>query len=60
VKFHLQTLLFDNLPLIVVHARAHDNGIKNTRVMELTMDDETRSTRAMEQKTLEIMKSVMD
>jgi hypothetical protein len=29
-----------------------DNGIRNTRVMELTMDDETRSTRVMEQKTL--------
>jgi len=26
-----------------------DNGIRNMRVIELRMDDETRSTRAMEQ-----------
>ncbi len=30
-------------------AMTMDNGIRNTRVMELTMDDETRSTRSMEQ-----------
>jgi hypothetical protein len=30
-------------------AMTMDNGIRNLRVMELTMDDETRSTRAMEQ-----------
>jgi hypothetical protein len=33
-------------------AMTMDNGIRNTRVMELMMDDEIRSTRAMEQKNI--------